>query len=101
MVTFSTQLNVSDFIDMRRVSADIIHKTYEGVRIPREAVRLRDGVPGVYVTVANTANWKGIDIIYEGDTFYLIRYKADNKNAVLPGDEIIVTARDLYDGKIL
>jgi hypothetical protein len=104
MVIFYTQQHVSDFVDMRHATADLIHQTYKGIRVPREAVRLAgengDEV-GVYTLIIRNAVWKPVNIIYEGESFYLVEFVVGNRDAVMPGDEIIVSARDLYDGKVL
>ena len=102
LVVFSTQYNVADFIEMRRVTADLIYRTHKGVRIPREAVRLgENNKPGVYSVIVGAAVWKPITICYEGDQFYLVEFNAGDRNGLLPGDEVIVAAKDLYDGKLL
>lgn len=102
---------------LRQQSAQIITRTVEGVRVPKEAVRIvtetaenEDGATqttqttGVYCIVGREACFKPVEILYTDDSFVLVR--ADNpadseKRRLRSGDEVIVSAKDLYDGKVI
>ena len=50
------------------------------------------------------ARFKPVEVLYNGNGFLLVRANApeDRENLRLrPGDEIIITANDLYDGKVV
>jgi hypothetical protein len=102
---------------LREQSAQVIYNTVEGVRIPKEALRIvnrtkteADGtekeiqVTGVYTVVGLEAGFKPVEILYTGDHFILVKPNppADREAQRLrAGEEIIVTARNLYDGKVV
>lgn len=102
---------------LREQSAQVIYNTVEGVRIPKEALRIvnrmkteADGtekevqVTGVYTVVGLEAGFKPVEILYTGDHFILVQPDppADREAQRLrAGEEIIVTARNLYDGKVV
>lgn len=102
---------------LRQQSAQVIYNTVEGIRIPKEALRIvnrtetkEDGtekevqVTGVYSVVGLEAGFKPVEILYTGDHFILVEPNppADREAQRLrAGEEIIVTARDLYHGKVV
>lgn len=90
------------FITLRRQSVEILQDSVSGVRMPRSAVRVNEeGVTGVYCLVANRARFKPVEILLERDNYYLVAYTPEERNSLLPGDEIIVRAKNLYDGKVI
>ena len=114
---------LSELTLLRQQSAKVIRRTTEGIRVPIEAVRLReetvageDGTEttvsetGVYCVVGMEARFKPVDVLYSGEEFALVRSTLDRAEDVTAaqeqiriraGDEVIVTAYDLYDGKVL
>lgn len=102
---------------LRQQSAQVVYNTVEGIRIPKEALRIvnrtrteADGtekeyqVTGVYTVVGLEAGFKPVEILHTDDHFILVEPNppADREAQRLrAGEEIIVTARNLYDGKVV
>ncbi len=110
---------------LRHQTAQIIFQTYSGIRVPKNALRVvtrefydkdKDAqvevrYTGVYCRLARQAYLKPVTVIYEGEDYYLVepdetvlaRYaQAQQSSRTLrPGDEVIITARDLFDGKVV
>ncbi len=108
---------------LRQQSAEVIQGSVSGIRVPREALRAErtdldeNGQPvttaqtGVYCLVGMEARFKPVEVIYSGDGFALVRSIYDSAAGDLTGaqevarlragDEVIVTGRNLYDGKVL
>lgn len=102
---------------LRQQSAQVISSTVEGIRLPKESVRIvtrtvenEDGTTtqtqttGVYCVVGMEARFKPVEVVYTGDSFVLVRanHPADKETLRLrPGDEVIIAGKDLYDGKVL
>lgn len=94
---------------MRHQTAELILNSYTGIRLPAAAVRIVDGVKGVYVLVGSQAVFKPIEVIEGGylytQTDYVLAKQKDplleKKMPVVASDEVIVKAKDLYDGKIV
>ena len=106
----------------RSVSAEVIRRTTEGIRVPIEAVRLREQTvtdddggetlvreTGVYCIVGMEARFKPVEVLYSDENFALVRSTLDTADTTTgleeirlrAGDEVIITARDLYDGKTM
>ena len=102
---------------LREQSAQVIYRTVEGIRVPKEALRIvnqtevkEDGtekeiqVSGVYSVVGLEAGFKPVKVLHTADHFLLVEGTpaADREEQRLrAGEEIIVTARNLYDGKVV
>ena len=111
------ELYLSQLTLLREQSAQIIFSSVEGIRVPREAVRLvtettenEDGtvtettVTGVYCVSGREAEFKPVTVLYSNENFALVEADIASNQELLrlrPGDEVIVNARDLYDGKVI
>ena len=102
---------------LRQQSAQIISGSVEGIRVPEEALRVvtttrtdEDGnttesqAIGVYCVVGVEARFKPVEILYSGENFVLVRADQPSDKETLrlrPGDEVILSARNLSDGKVV
>lgn len=108
---------------LRQQSAEVILGSLEGIRVPREALRaektsvdengqrVTTEQTGVYCLVGMEARFKPVEVLYSGDGFALVRSIYNTASGDLTssqevarlrdGDQVIVTGRDLYDGKVL
>ena len=116
VVTFRGEYNMAQVTLLRRQSAQLIWRTVAGIRVPNEALRAantkvdqegnRTTVEslGVYCVVGMEARFKPVEVLYSGDGFVLVRSTAASDQESLrlrPGDEVIISAKDLYDGKVV
>ena len=100
---------------LRKLRAQIVTGTVEGIRVPKEALRaekttLLEGAltktdaTGVYCIVGMEARFKPVQVVYSGESFVIVQSTAppDKESIKLrAGDEVIVSARGLYDGKVV
>ena len=87
---------------LRQQSADVVFQVYSGIRVPKDAVRVdENGQAGVYILEGAVARWKAIDILHDNGESYVVTLDKSSTNNLWPGDEIIVGARNLYDGKVV
>lgn len=102
VLVFSCSNHISELINMRRQNAEIVLKTYEGIRVPKSAIRVgEDGENGVYVLLSAQSRFVRVEQIYEADNYYIVTYDPTSSSALRPGDEIIVSSKELYDGKVV
>ena len=47
------------------------------------------------------ASWKTIEILHDNGESYVVKLDKSSTGNLWPGDEIIVGARNLYDGKVV
>ena len=100
---------------LRQQRAQIVTGTVEGLRVPKEALHAektsstQEGTAkteraGLYCVVGMEARFKPVKVIYSGESFVIVEPDAapdQEKLRIRPGDEVIVQARGLYDGKVV
>ena len=102
-LVFECQTINAEILNFGQETAQIDIKTYEGIRIDKEALHIVDGARGVYVKYGNLQRFLKITTLYEDENYILI--PADGAigtdNEVRLYDEIIVQGTNLQDGKLL
>lgn len=113
-VVFRGSVCLRELTLLRQQRAEIITGSIKGIRIPRESLRaerayldengktVTEEGAGIYCMVGREARFKPVEVVYTADTFVLVRSTSDSEKRVLrPGEQIVVSARGLYDGKVL
>ena len=89
-------------LSLEHADAVVTFATYEGLRIPKTAIRIVDDQRGVYVKNGNIARFRVVTPIYENETYILVPVDTESGvNEVQMYDSVIVSGRDLYNGKIV
>lgn len=107
VLIFSTKTIPSSLNFSRRQTVNVIKESYSGLRVSASAVRVLDGVRGVYVLDGNTVIFKKIEILYDDNGTYLCALPDEGNKAYVSQSElslydmIIVSGTDLYVGKVL
>ena len=123
LVVASSTRQLSRVTLLRRQTAELILESTTGIRVPKSALRVEektsvDEKTGeetitqqtvVYAVVGMQAERKPVAILAEEEDFFLVEpVEVENvqnttalKKNLRPGDEIIVTAKNLYDGKVV
>ncbi len=88
---------------LRNQSALLIFNTLEGFRVPLDALRVdENGNTGIYCLVGLRARFKPVTVVYEGSDFMLVESNTTiASDTIQNGDQVIVAAKDLYDGKVV
>jgi len=92
-----------DYTRMQPVQIGTVE--YTGFRVPVSAVRVIDDCEGVYVLDQVTVRFRRVNIVYEGDGYYICTGGEPDENAVYPwiqmNDVIITEGVNLYEGKVI
>ena len=89
---------------LRHQQAELILDRYSGLRIPSAALYINEaGQTGVYGVVGMTARFKPVDVVYLGDGYTLVKPTGESRGSTIlrSGDEVIITAEALEDGKVI
>lgn len=90
----------SGFNFLRCQTISIVEKEYTGYKVPVSAVRVVDGVEGVYVLDGNIVEFKKINPLYEADGDFIVSEKVES-GELGKLDTIITEGKNLYSGKII
>lgn len=100
---------------LRRQTVEVVFASSRGLRVPKEAVhiltqmvtdketgeQIRESTTGVYALVNGQAEFKTVETMAEGTQFYVVRPLDTGKRILRAGDQVIVRARDLHEGKVI
>lgn len=103
-VTLSCRKYLAQTTLLRHQAADVILRTYEGLRVPSNALRVsEEGVTGVYCVDGSTAAFRPVTVLYQGQGYALVQLAegASDTQTLRVGDEVIATAGALSDGKVI
>lgn len=113
VAVFRVNVLPKEFSYKRFQSAEIVLSSIEGISVPKKALRVVDGVEGVYILVGDVVRFRTIERIAEKDGYYVARLKTNKElfeesvNDDIPVkslslyDNVIVSGKDLFDGKIV
>lgn len=116
-VVFSSSHYLSETTLLRRQTVDIVYSSVTGIRIPKNALHQDEtgewsgtaGQWGVFAVVGAQSEFKPVTIMGDDEDYYLVQPATSAndlnsqkaKKALRPGDEIILRADGLYDGKVV
>lgn len=115
LAIFSCRSHLADTTLLRVQTVDVVTQTLEGIRVPRQALRVEtveetaeDGSIrhvnryGVFTVVGAQAEWHEVEVLYTDESYYLVR-PADPAAAsrLRAGDEVIFNSSGIYDGKVV
>lgn len=102
-VVLSCEYMNAEIPALAQQSAQVDFASYEGIRIPAEALHIVDGNKGVYVKYGNIVYFRKIQILYQDEDFILVPEggKVGSDNEVRLYDEIITEGSGLKDEKLL
>ena len=110
LLVLSSDRYLSSITTLRAQSAELILDSHEGLRIPKNALRVgEDGQTGVYCRIGLQSYFKPVELIYQGEDYCLVRpgeiSAVRGSDVILytlrAGDEVIVTAGELFNGKVI
>ena len=116
LALFSSRTNLSDTTLIRRQTVDIVTRRLDGIRVPRQALRvITEEVTdpetgkvsvvqrtGVYTVVGSQAEFQEVHVLYTDENFYLVSpVDEDSPRRLRAGDDIILAGRGIYDGKVV
>ena len=105
VLVLSCNRALADTLAMRMITGELVLAEHSGIRVPKQAVYTEQNDDGetvyyVYTLTGVQAERKNIQIVWETEEYYLAAPEAEG-DALREGNDIIVSAKDLYDGKIM
>lgn len=101
VLVLSSSQYLQEVTALRKQHAELIFQTYEGLRVPKKALYVENGETGVYVLEGARAQWKPVEVLFEQDDSFLVAWERDSVDNLWPEDELILTSKEITDGKVL
>ena len=104
VLVFRTNTIPEHFSFLRRQTVQIVTETWEGYKIPLSAVRIVDGVQGVYILEGYIVEFRRIEPMCEIDGYFICRENngsEEDADMLEMYDHIIINGKNLYSGKII
>lgn len=115
LILSSTQ-HLKDVTLLRFQTVELIFARYTGIRVPKQALHMetktttdpetgeeiQEQIICVYTLVGRWSELNPVEIVQEGGDYYLVKpANSSDYKRLRAGDEIIVNAAGLYDGKVV
>lgn len=106
MLVFSSEEMPQGFTYTRLQPVEIADNVYEGLRVPASAIRVVDGVTGVYILKGSVMHYRAVRLLVEGEDWCLLENEPEDDPPLghtwLLQNEIVITkGRRLAEGRIL
>ena len=100
VIIFACNEMNSELASMRSGPMTVVSREYSGLKLSKKALRVVDGVKGVYILEGMQAKFTPVEILYSTDSMMICK-KLDKDGSLRLYDQVIVKGRNLYDGKII
>ncbi|MGN0606108.1 MAG: HlyD family efflux transporter periplasmic adaptor subunit [Oscillospiraceae bacterium] len=94
IVIISCDVMNSDLVQHRTENVKMSIENYEGIKVPRKAIRFSGDEKGVYIKLGENVVFKKIEVIFEGDDYVISAANPDSDYLMLY-DDIITEGIDV------
>ncbi len=101
VVVFACNTMNTELASIRWLDLTVVYEQYDGLKVDNRAIRVVDGVKGVYVLTASQVKFVPVSVLWAGDNYSIVARESADKTVLRVYDEIIVKGKNLYDGKII
>jgi len=100
LVTLLVTKNTEDFLSERKFEFEFIKATYNGLKVPKEAIIRENGETFVYVVKEGIVRKRKIEVIYDkGDI--LVKEDNSNSDGLLLYDLVVVKSKNIHEGMVI
>ncbi len=105
VLLFSCTDMPGEFTYLRTQNVELTLRVREGLRVPSEAIRVIDGETCVYVVRGGKVELRRVVILLEREGDCIVEAGLSAEKDTVPYlalyDEVVISGKDLYDGKVL
>jgi len=99
VLTATSDMSCNWAMSERIIGIDLVKKKYSGLKVPIEAVRVKNDATGVYTVVDGIVRFKKVKILYKNDKYALVEENNSATGGLLLYDEVITSlAKGIKDG---
>ena len=101
IVIFKSNLMSDELASVRFPEIEIVFRSYKGLEVPLEAVRIPDGYQGVYIKEANVIRFRKIVPLYQTDEYIVSEIDMTDRERLQLFDTMFLSQKGVEEGKIL
>lgn len=104
VVVLSCREHLAETAQLRHQTAQLILRSYTGLRIPSVALRMdEEGQLGVYCSQGSLPHFKPVELVYQGENYALVDVPMGTNavDTLRPGDEVLLTGITLDGTQVL
>lgn len=100
-VIFSCSNINSELACMRNEAVTLRLDTYSGIRVSADALRVVDGVQGVYIARGQKVAFRKVEPVYLADGYIISKIDRSDSEYLQLYDDIIIGGSNIYAGKVI
>lgn len=101
VVILSTDEIPRDFVYLRAQRVEITVGSFVGYHVPDAAMRVQNGVEGVFIFEESTVRFRRVEVLYRGDGYCIVAEQGERGEDYLAQNDMMITAGDnLYEGRV-
>lgn len=101
LVIFKSNLMSDELASVRFPEIEVVFRSYKGLQVPIEAVRIPDGYQGVYIKEANVIRFRKIVPLYQTDAYVISEIDQTDRERLQLFDTMFLSQKGVEEGKIL
>ena len=98
LLVLSCDEGMREVVSLRRAEARLTYASHRGLRVPKAALYYENGETGVYILENSRAVWKPVTLLSEWEDSFLAEWDRSGPEHLWPGDELILTDREITAG---
>ncbi len=101
VVVFEMNKHIDDIYKIRKTNVEIIKKTYEGLKMPVGAIRVKDGKKGTFVVRDQIARFREVEVLHKDNSIAIVKENNTNNKGLLLYDEVIIKPSNIEEGTLI
>ncbi len=101
LVILESNLMSDELATVRFPEIEVVFRSYQGLEVPTEAIRIPEGYQGVYIKEANVIRFRKIVPLYQTDDYVISQIDTTDPNRLQLFDTIFLSQKGVEEGKIL
>ena len=84
----------TDFVYLRSQRVEITVGSFVGYHVPDAAMRVQNGVEGVFIFEESTVRFRRVEVLYRGDGYCIVAEQGDRGKEYLAQNDMMITSGD-------
>lgn len=85
----------------RKCKVTLVRAKYEGLKVPIEAIRVKDGQQGVYAVTDGLMKFKKTEVLFSDAHYAIVKENNLDSDALLLYDEVVLEAKNINEGAMI